>query len=142
MASRRRKYIKPRYRRGRRGSATTETSKARSLQTCWRNGTGSTSTLTIANAKKLIDSPPSCPYCRKQIPWRELSLDHIHPKSRGGSNDKENLVWVDAACNRMKGDLTGDEFIALLNFLQEFPRMRESIVTRLRMASALFRRRR
>lgn len=131
MARRAYKYRKPK-----RGVAKTFDGKARSMQTSWRKYTGTT--LPIQAAKDIIKAPPNCPYCGKPVPWNRLSLDHIVPTSRDGENHADNLVWVDAECNRTKGDLTGDEFKALLAFLATWPRMKTSVLDRLRIAGALY----
>ncbi len=44
---------------------------------------------------------------------RLAELDHIQPKSRGGSDAKENLRWVCHEVNFSKRDLTDDEFYKL-----------------------------
>lgn len=38
------------------------------------------------------------------------SLDHKTPKSKGGSNDLENLHWVHSGINRLKGDMNHQDF--------------------------------
>ena len=43
----------------------------------------------------------------------DCELDHIIPKSRGGSDDTENLQWVLMVCNRMKDNLTEDELFGM-----------------------------
>lgn len=40
----------------------------------------------------------------------EWQVDHDIPKSRGGSNNIDNLWPMCAACNRDKADLTGHEY--------------------------------
>ncbi|MEL8056538.1 MAG: HNH endonuclease [Pseudomonadota bacterium] len=35
---------------------------------------------------------------------RRATLDHIHPRSKGGSDAPENLQLAHAACNKRKGD--------------------------------------
>lgn len=51
----------------------------------------------------------TCQYCGA-VPGRStLTLDHIVPRSRGGSTCWENVVTACAACNRRKGDRTPDE---------------------------------
>jgi 5-methylcytosine-specific restriction endonuclease McrA len=40
-------------------------------------------------------------------------LDHVLPKSRGGSHDTSNLQWVVKEVNRCKRDLLESEFIVL-----------------------------
>lgn len=49
-----------------------------------------------------------CAYCRaKNI---ALELEHIVPKSRGGSNRVSNLAIACRACNEQKGNKTAEEF--------------------------------
>ena len=43
----------------------------------------------------------------------EIHIDHVLPKSRGGSDVPGNLRLVCAEANRAKGDLTDDEFLSL-----------------------------
>jgi hypothetical protein len=45
-----------------------------------------------------------CLYCGVVFPTRNLTLDHIHPRSRGGKNTWENLVTCCTPCNKRKGD--------------------------------------
>jgi 5-methylcytosine-specific restriction endonuclease McrA len=35
--------------------------------------------------------------------WRQLDMDHLIPKSRGGTNDRSNKVVTCVRCNLMKG---------------------------------------
>ena len=142
MVSRKYKYKKPKPRRPRRGAAKTEEAKARSMQVSWRFATNKTETLSIDAAKVLIKNPPNCPYCETIIYWRELSIDHIIPKSKGGANDSSNLVWTCRTCNISKGDLTGEEFKALLAFLNEHKTMKDSVLARMRAGGRAYGRRR
>jgi 5-methylcytosine-specific restriction endonuclease McrA len=48
-----------------------------------------------------------CQYCGRV--FRELTLDHILPVSRGGRDDWENVVAACRDCNRKKGNRTPDE---------------------------------
>jgi len=41
------------------------------------------------------------------------TLDHKVPVSRGGKHTRENLHWVSSTVNRMKTDLTEEEFFGL-----------------------------
>jgi len=61
-----------------------------------------------------------CFYCGTQIThyskrFNSLEIDHKTPKSRGGSDDRENLVAACRPCNRSKGSMTADEFMAQLD---------------------------
>jgi 5-methylcytosine-specific restriction endonuclease McrA len=44
-----------------------------------------------------------CGYCEST---KDLTLDHIHPKSKGGSNSWKNLVTCCKKCNNRKDDKT------------------------------------
>jgi len=47
-----------------------------------------------------------CTYCGNR---KNLTIDHIIPKSKGGGNTWMNLVTCCSSCNRIKGDRTPDE---------------------------------
>ena len=47
-----------------------------------------------------------CAYCGSK---KQLTLDHIMPKSRGGKNDWNNLVTCCFKCNLKKGNKTPEE---------------------------------
>ena len=44
-----------------------------------------------------------CQYCGKKFTTAELSLDHVVPRSRGGTTDWPNLVCCCVKCNVRKG---------------------------------------
>jgi hypothetical protein len=46
------------------------------------------------------------------VPGGNASIDHMTPPSRGGTHAPENLQWVDERINRMKTDMTHEEFLA------------------------------
>ncbi len=51
-----------------------------------------------------------CAYCgAENVP---LEIDHIHPRSRGGSNRISNLILACQDCNQKKGNLEVAEFLA------------------------------
>lgn len=50
-----------------------------------------------------------CQYCYKDVPERELTLDHVVPRSKGGTNTWTNLVASCKKCNQTKRDRTPDE---------------------------------
>jgi 5-methylcytosine-specific restriction endonuclease McrA len=50
-----------------------------------------------------------CQYCSRRPSLRDLNVDHVVPRSRGGSDSWENLVVSCRACNLKKGRRTPDE---------------------------------
>lgn len=48
------------------------------------------------------------------IPGKNASLDHKIPRSRGGSDNIDNLEWVCLSINYAKGRLTKEEFLGLI----------------------------
>ncbi len=50
-----------------------------------------------------------CQYCGKKFDTKELNLDHVFPKSRGGLTAWENIVCSCFSCNARKGRKTLDE---------------------------------
>jgi len=51
----------------------------------------------------------TCQYCGKVFKAKELNIDHVHPKSRGGKGTWENLVLSCISCNSKKMDRTPSE---------------------------------
>lgn len=49
----------------------------------------------------------TCQYCEKKT--RQLTLDHVIPRYRGGQHTWENVVSACAACNRRKAGRTPEE---------------------------------
>ena len=53
-----------------------------------------------------------CVGCDTHFPFRIMEVDHILPKSRGGTDHPENLQLLCSACNRSKGGRTMAEWRA------------------------------
>ena len=51
----------------------------------------------------------TCQYCGRRLPRSELNLDHVVPRSRGGSTSWENVVCSCVGCNLRKGGRTPEE---------------------------------
>lgn len=45
-----------------------------------------------------------CHYCGETAPDVKLQIDHILPRSKGGTDDERNLIAACEACNRGKSD--------------------------------------
>lgn len=51
----------------------------------------------------------TCQYCGIQPGSEELTIDHVMPRSRGGTSTWENCVLACLNCNKRKADKTPDE---------------------------------
>ena len=45
-----------------------------------------------------------CQYCGKNLPNKELNMDHVTPRDRGGETNWENIVTCCLRCNSTKGN--------------------------------------
>jgi 5-methylcytosine-specific restriction endonuclease McrA len=62
-----------------------------------------------------------CCYCGKRFSERELTFDHVIPRSRGGKTDFENIVTSCSKHNLMKGDRTPAEAGMRMHFQPHTP---------------------
>ena len=60
-------------------------------------------TRALSRKNILLRDRNTCQYCAKVLPSAELTLDHVIPRSRGGTSSWENLVACCQECNRVKG---------------------------------------
>lgn len=51
----------------------------------------------------------TCQYCRRELPMRQLTYDHVVPRARGGRTGWNNIVTACRPCNGRKGDRTPKE---------------------------------
>ena len=58
-----------------------------------------------------------CQYCGGRFRTDELTIDHVHPRSRGGPTNWTNCVLSCVRCNAKKGDRTPSE--ARMHMLKE-----------------------
>jgi len=61
-----------------------------------------------------------CGLTGQPLDFETAQLDHILPRSRGGSYDESNLRWTTKHANEAKGGMTDDEFLVLCNQVAEF----------------------
>ncbi|MGB7271898.1 MAG: HNH endonuclease [Geitlerinemataceae cyanobacterium] len=45
-----------------------------------------------------------CWWCRKALLYQQLTIEHLKPKSKGGSNNLENLRLACSPCNQGRRD--------------------------------------
>jgi len=55
-----------------------------------------------------------CAGCHYFLPFRNMTIDHIVPRSKGGTDAKENLQLLCNACNATKSTRSQSEFIEIL----------------------------
>jgi 5-methylcytosine-specific restriction endonuclease McrA len=51
----------------------------------------------------------TCQYCGKTFVSSELTMDHVHPKSKGGERTWQNIVTSCFKCNQKKANRTPEE---------------------------------
>lgn len=104
---------------------------------CWfvqiaNNATGNGSKTFAKEIKDLFEKQNGlCYYTGKQlIKGKTASLDHIIPKSKGGTHNITNLQWIDRRINRIKNDMPHNEFISFChNISDKFPKGRIAIAS-------------
>ena len=64
-----------------------------------------------------------CNGCRYFLPFRNMTIDHIVPQSKAGTDARENLQLLCQACNSTKGTGTQDALLARLKEQGIRPRM-------------------
>ena len=58
-----------------------------------------------------------CQGCRVLFPFRNITIDHIIPTSRGGTDHIDNLQLLCGSCNSIKGNGSNEEFLVKLTNL-------------------------
>ena len=73
-------------------------------------------TIRLTRKNVMLRDAHQCQYCARRPPVRELNIDHVMPRSRGGGDSWENLVTACRTCNLRKGRRTPEE--ASMNLLR------------------------
>jgi 5-methylcytosine-specific restriction endonuclease McrA len=66
-------------------------------------------TVRLTRRNLMFRDAHQCQYCGKRPPLRDLNIDHVVPRSRGGDDSWENLVTACRSCNLRKGWKTPEE---------------------------------
>jgi hypothetical protein len=54
---------------------------------------------------------PGCVWCGRELWRRDLTLEHVVPRSRGGHMTAENALLACRACNRRRGSRPVDAYV-------------------------------
>lgn len=71
-----------------------------------------------------------CAYCGDKFEPKSLTIDHVHPKSRGGQNTWVNCVTACKPCNHRKGNRTPEEARMHLLYVPYAPNAFEKMILR------------
>jgi 5-methylcytosine-specific restriction endonuclease McrA len=63
----------------------------------------------LSRKNVMLRDAHQCQYCGRRPPVRDLNIDHVLPRSRGGADSWENLVTACRVCNLRKGWRTPEE---------------------------------
>jgi 5-methylcytosine-specific restriction endonuclease McrA len=66
-------------------------------------------TVRLTRRNLMLRDQHQCQYCARRPNARDLNVDHVLPRSRGGNDSWENLVISCRACNLKKGRRTPQE---------------------------------
>ncbi len=91
-------------------------------------------TIRLTRRNLMLRDDHQCQYCLKRPPLRELNIDHVQPRSRGGQDTWENLVIACRPCNLKKGWKTPEE--AGMRLARRPTRPRWALSTHLALCSA------
>ena len=73
-----------------------------------------------------------CAICGRETAFDDGEVDHIKPKTKGGTDKPNNLQWLCHRCNKLKGSTrTNDEVRELLNI--EIGKVEEGIDSRVKV---------
>jgi 5-methylcytosine-specific restriction endonuclease McrA len=65
---------------------------------------------TTAMRVRIIERDNStCYMCKRKLPFEEVTLEHVIPRSRGGDDSEANLKVACEPCNNRKGDRLPEE---------------------------------
>ena len=70
----------------------------------------------FTKALKIVEKTNGCClYCKKELKFGQMSVDHIVPKVLGGDNSINNLALACKNCNHEKNNLTIEVYCDIFN---------------------------
>lgn len=78
--------------------------------------------------------PLTCYYTGEPVHPKDMQVDHLHPRSRGGTDTLDNLCVTSSGINRAKGNMTAGEFQSLLELTSKWPDKGATLLKRLKQA--------
>lgn len=66
-------------------------------------------TVVFSKENLFIRDDSKCVYCGKELKFKDATIDHIHPQSKGGRDSFDNCVISCKSCNHEKADYLLDE---------------------------------
>ena len=78
-----------------------------------------------------------CQYCGMRFPYKELTLDHVQPRSLGGNATWENIVCACVKCNVKKGGRRPEN--AEMKLIRQPKKPKRSPVLKLKIRSDKYR---
>jgi 5-methylcytosine-specific restriction endonuclease McrA len=87
------------------------------------DGAGADCTITLDDIREMTEAAygSECRYTGRVLTIENIVYDHIVPVAKGGPSTKENIQVISRFANNMKGSLTEEDFLILLNWLKQLP---------------------
>ena len=70
----------------------------------WVNSATKKFKLPCTRKNVVVRDDYTCQYCNKRFHEKELTLDHVVPRSKGGPTEWENVVAACTKCNQIKAN--------------------------------------
>ena len=85
-------------------------------------------TPTLTNTKLFARDRMVCAYCGDVFKHEDLTREHIHPRSRGGLNEWQNVISACRICNNRKADRFPHEAGMTLLYAPYIPSLYEDVI--------------
>ena len=77
--------------------------------------------MSVPKYKKEYVKKPKCRYCHST---ENLTIDHKHPKSLGGTDEPKNLMTLCGSCNLVKGSIPHKRLLSILRWYEKTKEIR------------------